>query len=289
LRFDHGVIAVSNLEPAIRIYRDVLGLDARHGGRHAGRGTENAIIRFPDTYLELLSLHDAEKEIASAGLRGQVLADFIRNREGGLVGYGLGTSEVFRRTEELRRAGLEAPEPRLVSRKLPSGSLLKWHVMLPGGVNWRRPWPFLIQGDPANADCAAEEPPGNHPLGVTEVTGVSVIVANLERGRDLYGRQFGLVLSGEDQVPELGAARARYALGDLSVDVLAPAGPGLVRTELDSVGEGTFELLLRVADMQAAAGWLARSQITLQPAPGYPKGRLIPPDRAVGARLILTT
>lgn len=282
------MIAVRDLESAIRIYREVLGLDARHGGRHAGRGTENAIIRFPDTYIELLSLHDADKEIASAGLRGQVLADFIRSREGGLVGYGLGTNEVFRRADELRRSGLDAPEPRLVSRNLPSGSVLRWHVLLPEGINWRRPWPFLIQGDPANADCAAEEPPGDHPLGVTGVAGVSVVVEKLERGRDLYGRQLGLALSGEDQVPELGAARARYALGDLSVDVLAPAGAGQVRAELDSAGEGTFELLLRVADLQAASGWLARSQITLRPAPGYPAGRLIPPDKAVGARLILT-
>lgn len=288
MRFDHGVIAVQDLDRSIRIFRDIIGLDARRGGRHGGRGTENAIIRFPDTYLELLSLHDPDKEIAVSGLRGQILADFIRRREGGLVGYGLTTGEVFRQAEQLRASGLDVPEPLSVSRTLPSGNILRWHVLLPGKVNWRRPWPFLIQSDPANAGYRAEEPPGDHPLGAIGVAGVTVVVEDLERGRELYARQFGLRQTGEDRLPQLAGARVRFAQEDFTIDVMAPAGAGPVRAELDSAGEGTFELLLRVADLRAAAAWLARSGIALQPAPGCPGGWLIPPDRAVGARLVLT-
>jgi hypothetical protein len=61
-----------------------------------------------------------------------------------------------------------------------------------------------------------------------------------------------------------------------------------VRTELDDAGEGLFQLVLRVEDMERAAAWLARSGIALLPAPGCAGGRLIPPDRAAGARLVLT-
>lgn len=288
MRFDHGVIAVRDLDHAIRIYRDTIGLDARRGGRHGGRGTENAIIRFRDSYLELLSLHDPDKEIAASGLRGQVLADFIRHREGGLVGYGLTTSEIFRRAEQIRSSGLDTPEPLSVSRTLPSGNVLRWHVLLPNGVNWRRPWPFLIQGSPANASYAVEEPPGEHALGVTGIAGVSVAVETIERARDLYGRQLGLQLASEETVPELAAVRARFALGDLSIDLLAPLGPGPVRAELDSAGEGVFQFLLQVNDLRASTAWLARSATALQPAAGYAGGWLIPPDRAIGARLVLT-
>lgn len=288
MRFHHGVIAVRDLQRAIRIFRDVVGLDARPGGRHAGRGTENAIIRFRDSYLELLSIFDAEKEIAVSGLRGQVLADFIAGREGGLAGYCLATDEIFRRTEELRSAGLDVPEPLAVSRKTPAGYVLKWHVLLPGGVNWRRPWPFLIQADPANADDDADAPNREHPLGATGVAGLSVVVENLARAQELYGRQLGLRPAGQDRVPELAADRARFVHEDFSIDLLAPAGSGPVRAELDAAGEGLFQLLLRVADVQAAAACLAWSGVALLPAPGCPGGRLIPPDRAAGARLVLT-
>jgi catechol 2,3-dioxygenase-like lactoylglutathione lyase family enzyme len=287
VRFDHGVIAVRELDPAIGIYRDVLGLDARRGGGHVGRGTENAIIRFADTYLELLSLRDPAKEIEAAGLRGQVLADYLQRREGGLVGYGLTSGEIFRDAERLRTSGLEIPEPRSVSRTLPSGNVLRWHVLLPERVNWRRPWPFLIQGDPSNQALAAEEPPGRHPLGVTKVVGVAVAVQDLQRQKEFYAGQLGFRQAGEDRVPELAALRARFERDGLCVDLLAPSGPGPVQAELDADGEGPFNFTLRVESVQAAARWLGRSGIALQSVPGYPDARLIPPERALGARLLL--
>src|SRR3989442_10410930 len=52
-RFDHAVIAVRDLDQALRLYRDVLGLDARPAGRHTGLGTHNGIVRFGLDYLEL--------------------------------------------------------------------------------------------------------------------------------------------------------------------------------------------------------------------------------------------
>lgn len=287
MRFDHGVVAVRDLQHAIHLFHDFIGLAARPGGRHAGRGTENAIIRFRDSYIELLSLFDAEKEIAVSGLRGRVLADFITDREGGLAGYSFTTTEIVRQAEALRGSGLDVPEPLAVSRMVPAGHTLRWRVLLPEGVNWRRPWPFLIQADPANADHEANEPPGDHPLGATGVAGVTVIVERIDRVRALYGKHLGLELQREDRVPELAADRARFIHEGFTVDLLAPVGAGPVRSELDSAGEGLFQLLLRVANLDAARAWLARSGIALQPAPGQPGGWLIPPERAAGARLAL--
>ena len=100
--FDHGVIAVRDLDPAIAHYRDVLGFDVRRGGRHAGRGTENGIMRFELGYLELLSLHDPKQEAAVAGERGQVLVDYLERREGGMLGYGLTTDDAPALAERLR-------------------------------------------------------------------------------------------------------------------------------------------------------------------------------------------
>lgn len=287
MKFHHGVVAVRDLAESIRTYRDVLGLNARAGGRHGGRGTENAVIAFEDgSYIELLSVFDAEKEIAVSGTRGQVLADFIRVHEGGLVGYCLDTTEVFEQVARLRGEGVEVPEPLLVSRKTPAGDLLRWHVLLPGGVNWRRRWPFLIQPDPANVDENAGAADRVHPLGITGVCGVAVAVEDLERSKSLY-KAFGLRLSGEDRVPELGAQRARFVQEGAAIDLLSPTAPGAVRTELDAAGEGLFQLALRVRSLDASKSRLAKSGVTLIPAPGYEGCWLVPPARAVWARLLL--
>jgi catechol 2,3-dioxygenase-like lactoylglutathione lyase family enzyme len=287
VRFHHGVIAVRDLARSIGAFHDALGLNARAGGRHGGRGTENAVIAFEDgSYIELLSVFDPEKEIAVSGERGRVLADFIRAHEGGLVGYCLDTTEVFEQARRLRGEGVEVPEPLLVSRTTPSGDALKWHVLLPGGVNWRRRWPFLIQPDAANVDENAGASDRVHPLGVTGVCGAAVAVEDIERGKSLYAA-FGLKLSGEDRVPGLGAQRARFVQEGCAIDLLAPLGPGAVRTELDAAGEGLFQLTLRVKDLDASKAWLAKSGVALAAAPGYPGCCLVPPERAVWARLVL--
>ena len=44
-RFDHAVIAVSDLDQAVEAYR-TLGFDDFPGGRHEHRGTHDALIRF---------------------------------------------------------------------------------------------------------------------------------------------------------------------------------------------------------------------------------------------------
>ncbi|MCA1683330.1 MAG: VOC family protein, partial [Actinobacteria bacterium] len=81
---DHAVIGVHDLDEATKAYRD-LGFDVRTGGRHLGRGTHNALIRFGRDYLELMSTFDrgqaATDPFASSLLR------FLDGRAGGLIGY----------------------------------------------------------------------------------------------------------------------------------------------------------------------------------------------------------
>jgi catechol 2,3-dioxygenase-like lactoylglutathione lyase family enzyme len=92
MRFDHAVIGVHNLDEAIRRYQS-LGFDVSPGGRHTGLGTYNAIVRFGLDYLELISIYD-ENEVYTRGFGGKVLLDFLRQREGGLLGYALATTAI---------------------------------------------------------------------------------------------------------------------------------------------------------------------------------------------------
>jgi hypothetical protein len=97
----------------------------------------------------------------------------------------------------------------------------------------------------------------------------------------------GLTLKEEDDDPELGARRARFELGSFTIDLLEPTAEGPTQAELDRVGEGSYQVTLRVTSLDAARRRLERSGITAEPAPGTPGGLLVPPERAVGARLVL--
>src|SRR5215469_7799971 len=162
-RFDHAVIGVRNLDEAIRLYQS-LGFDVSPGGRHTGLGTYNAIVRFGLDYLELISIYD-EHELGARGLNGVSLAGFLRQQEGGQVGYALATGNIEEDAARFERTGLEAEGPFAMQRLRPDGRQLSWRLLVPGGTSWRQPWPFLIQWDASDAERLTWERPGVHPNG----------------------------------------------------------------------------------------------------------------------------
>jgi hypothetical protein len=116
---------------------------------------------------------------------------------------------------------------------------------------------------------------------------VAVVVADLARGVDLYARQIGLPLVERAAVPALGADSATLTVGAFRILLLAPSGAGLVADALAADGEGLYQAVLGVADLEATGRALAARGVALAPAPGTPGGWLIDPNAALGARLVL--
>lgn len=285
-RFDHAVIAVRDLDQALRIYRDTLGLDARPGGRHPGRGTRNGIVRFGLDYVELITVDDPDEARAS-GAGGAELVGFLEQREGGLVGYCLATDDIAQLADRFAREGLEALGPFAMQRARPDGRLLEWRLLVPGGVSWRRPWPFFIQwGQPDEVRLSWEEP-GVHPLGASGVAGVSVLVRDLARAVDLYARQLGLQPSARPGAGGPGTQQAAFELGAFSIRLLTPDRNGALQDELAAWGEGLHDVRLRVTSLERARAHLARHGVEASALPGEEGALLIPPEAVLGARLVL--
>lgn len=285
-RFDHAVIVVRDLDAAITTYR-ALGFEVSPGGRHTGLGTYNAIIRFGLDYLELLSVYDKVEAEQGRGLSGKALLDFFARTEGGLVGYALATDDIEQEAERFRNAGLQAQGPFGMQRLRPDGRLLSWRLLVPGGVPWRRPWPFFIHWGVPDEQRLAWEKPGVHANGVVSWTGISLGVHDLESAIDLYQRQIGLALSHRDDVPALAARRATFRVGPASIELLAPVGEGPMQHMLATVGEGPYALRLAVGDINQARAFFAQRGLPLTPAPGDRSALSLGPEQAVGARLVL--
>jgi catechol 2,3-dioxygenase-like lactoylglutathione lyase family enzyme len=283
-RLDHVVIAVRDLDAASQSYRDALGFEVRPGGRHVGRGTHNSIVRFGLDYLELISVYDAESATHPAP---GTLVEYLRQREGGLVGFALATSNIEALAGRLRRAQLSAEGPFPMARERPDGRRLSWRLLVPGGVAWRRPWPFFIQWDQPDAERLTWEAPGGHANGARGVQEVAVAMGELGRAVQLYERQLGLPLLGHETVADLGADRAVFTVGACRVAVLTPRGPGPVADALAAGGEGVLQVVLAVEDLDATRRWLAARGVGLTSAPGVADGWLVDPTAASGARLVL--
>lgn len=278
-RFDHLVIAVSDLDRAIDSYRS-LGFEVFAGGRHEHRGTHNALIRFGGLdYVELLGVYDAERAVES-GLNGRTLAEFVEGRDGGLVGHCYATDDIEAEAARAREAGIEMVGPFEMRRARPDGRTLTWRLTVPVDVPWRRRWPFIIQWDDPDEERRAVEGVGSHVNTASAVVGVSVAVRDLREATELYSVLFGSEPRGMDEVPELAAARASFEVRGFGIDLLSPTGDGPVGEALERDGEGPFEARIRVEDLAAARA--------LVPGAAEDGGGLsVPADRVLGARLRL--
>lgn len=285
-RFDHTVIAVRDLDTAISAYR-ALGFEVSPGGRHTGRGTYNAIIRFGLDYFELLSVYDKSEAEQERGVAGTTLLDFFEKQEGGLVGYALATDDIQQEAARFRDTGLEALGPFDMQRMRPDGRQLSWSLLVPGGVSWRRRWPFVIHWDVPDEQRLAWEKPGSHANGAARWVGISVGVHDLENAIDLYERQLGLTLTQRDEAPAIAARRATFHFGSSRIDLLSSTSEGPVQYMLATLGEGPFEVWLAVRDLNQTRAFLMQHGVDFTPAPTNPDALLLSSDQAVGARLVL--
>jgi catechol 2,3-dioxygenase-like lactoylglutathione lyase family enzyme len=283
-RFDHAVIAVSDLERAIEAYRS-LGFDVFAGGRHEHRGTHNALIRFGGAdYIELLGVYDPDRAIHS-GLNGRALAEFVRDREGGLVGHCYAADDIEAEAARMRQAGLEVVGPFEMRRERPDGRTLTWRLLVPVDVPWRRRWPFFIQWDDPDEERLSVEGVGAHPNSARTVTGVAVAVRDIDEAVRLYSTLFDAEPGRRDKRADLAAERITFDIRSFTIELLAPSGDGPVRQALERDGEGPFEVTVEVADHEAAVEALAHAGI--EPEETMEGTLCVPSGAAFGARLAL--
>ncbi len=232
---DHVVIAARDLARAVGAYQR-LGFEIALGGRHPGAGTHNALVRFPQSFLELVSVHDEGEERAHGTGLGAILAE----REG-LVGFALRSDDIRADARRLREAGFPVSGPLERSRDRPDGRTLRWSGMavgdprLPlGALLWSSPLPFVIQW---NGPAAGYEPAGVHANGALDTASVTLRVAETEGVASAFSDGFGLAV--EDGEVRCGPMRIRLVSGEApgieSVDV-AVSSIARTRDELRARG-----------------------------------------------------
>ena len=249
LAIDHLVIAVPDLEGAIKTYRD-LGFTVVAGGRHTGIGTDNALIAFRDsTYLELIGFYEPRPDHRWWG---------PLQKGGGLVDFCLQTDDLAGDAGALRAAGVDMGDPERRHRARPDGIDVRWVCALARGVH-RGVAPFVIAEETGRGERVPRQ--RTHANGVTGIGTVTVAVDDLATIRRWYAHALGT--AGHDVAcPELGAAGARFTIGPHRFEFLAPTGAGAVRQWLTTRGASPYAATLvgapRSAPLDLGRTWGAR-------------------------------
>lgn len=244
--FDHALIAVRDLEAAAADYERMLGRRRSWRGVHPDLGTENALFKLDNTYLELLAP-------GASGPVAELLTRRLEEQGEGLVGMAFGTDDAELCAGTLRERGLAAADPRAgEGRDLESGAVRHWrNVMLPTEET-RGLTLFAIEhvSPPEALPYAAAE------VEVGAVDGLDHIVINTvdaEAAIALYGDKLGIRLALDRRFEARGMRLLFFRIGGITVEVAASLeerGPA-------ETPDRFFGLAYRVADAHLARERLA--------------------------------
>jgi len=232
LSIDHIVIAVTDLEQAMRDY-EALGFTVLPGGEHP-RGSRNALVVLADgAYLEIIAFARPVPEFRWWNV--------LNDAGSGLVDYALLPADTLDADlARARAAGIEIDGPIDGARRKPDGTDIAWRSARPPEPDI----PFLCEDVTPRALRVPEGAARNHANGVSGIAGVTVAVRDLAASVARYKALTGLEPAAFGAVPGLGFGLAQFRLGRqvLSLtEARSDACEGLTR-HLDRCGQGAFAI-----------------------------------------------
>jgi glyoxalase-like protein len=119
-QLDHIVVAIRSLDEGIAQFAELTGVKAGAGGRHPGRGTENALVSLGGgSYLEIIAPQkDAKLSAEDAKMRG--LSRLT------VVDWAVRVADVDAAIAALKTSGIGTSRPQPGARLTPSGERLDW-------------------------------------------------------------------------------------------------------------------------------------------------------------------
>lgn len=188
---DHIIIGVNDLAATARVFEERLGLMPSGGGIHPTGGTANRIVVIGDTYLELIAIdrpQEAQESTRERLAKGEGFLNFV-----------LASDDLAADVQALKARGVAAIGPTPGELRSADNRTRGWKRADVERVALTQRYPFLIQHDSAGEErrrrLAGWNTPPEHPLGVTRVQSITLVVADLAEASQRFAHIFDLTPS----------------------------------------------------------------------------------------------
>jgi Glyoxalase-like domain len=152
-QLDHIVVGIRRLDEGIAQFAQLTGVKAGIGGKHPGRGTENALVSLGGgSYIELL----APQPGAALSPQDQALRNLERLT---IIDWAVSVPEVDRAVAALKSAGFTASPAQPGARLTPGGERLDWTTFGLRGAEIVAA-PFFIRWSPNTRHPSTTAPAG---------------------------------------------------------------------------------------------------------------------------------
>lgn len=233
---DHVVIAVRDLAQSTSDY-ERLGFTVTPGGYHTGGATHNALISFADgAYIELIAFTEPDRRQSH-----KWWAKFAQGE--GTVDFALLSLDLAAEAEALRQAGIAVDGPSEGGRERPDGQRIAWKSLTIESDDG--PLPFVIEDVTPRELRVSPGDATRHKLGITGISGVTVLVPDLKRTSALYETLLGD--PGEDSTfSDDGLTHARrFGVGPHWIELAEPTSDAThLHEAISSRGIAPYRLVL---------------------------------------------
>jgi Glyoxalase-like domain len=160
-QFDHLVVGIRSLDAGIREFAQLTGVTAEIGGKHPGRGTENALASLGGgSYLEIIAPEpDVKLSPRDEAMRG---LSHLK-----VIAWAIRVSDVNEAAASLKAAGLPTTNPEPGARVTPAGTRLEWRTFRLADQTIASA-PFFIEWS-SSTKHPSTSAPGGCSLGVLKV------------------------------------------------------------------------------------------------------------------------
>lgn len=154
---DHLVYAATDLEDAVAQFEAATGIRPAYGGRHAGRGTRNHLVRLGErSYLEIIG-PDLDGPVPT----GVGLPFGIEGLAGpSLLTWAVHPPDIAGAARASARVGAELGAPMWMKRQTPSGRTLEWRIASVVPLPFSGVTPFLIDWGDSTHPSSDPDLPG---------------------------------------------------------------------------------------------------------------------------------
>lgn len=239
---DHVVIAVRDLDAAVRAYETLLGRRPSWRSDAHGGGGEVATFGLANVAVELMAP-------AGDGAMAQRLHAVLDAQGEGLASIAFAVDDIESAHRRLARVGLD-PEPIVAAESVDhaSGARRRWRRTRAATQATHGVRIFLMQQDAPAPSSALLAPTS---AAVTGLDHVVIRTPDPERAAALYGARLGLDMRLDRSNPDWGARLMFFRCGDLIVEIAHDLKSGL-----SSGPDRLWGLSWRVLDADSACGRL---------------------------------
>jgi len=253
---DHVIVAVEDLDAAVRDYEALTGRAVSLTGEHPDHGTANALFQLENTYIELVTPR-------GEGIFADMLREKLASTGPGLMGLAFNTSDADATSAAWRAKGLAASDPTPGEGHSADGPVRRWRSVYLPQKDALGLFLFAIEHVSDASSRPLAQPTGAEAATFHAVDHVVINTPDGDKANTVFGDAMGIRLALDRDAPQWSARMMFFRLGGITLEVIQRYGDEKTLPMAPDAPSEYWGMAFRAKDVAAAQARLAAAGVNV--------------------------